>query len=140
MVAFRRGGAAGTIKETSKVGNFWPDQILMDLLVYCGVLTVLVWLSANMMPPVAGPGDPIDSTYVARPDWPFLWLFQLLKYLHGPLEWIGFMGVPLVGILLLILVPWLDRKEERSPAKRPVAMILLVAYLYALGKGVFRWD
>jgi mono/diheme cytochrome c family protein len=85
------------------------------------------------MPSVTGPADPIDATFVARPDWPFLWLFQLLKYLGGPLEWIGFLGVPLVGVLLLVLVPWLDRKEERSPAKRPIAMLLLVVSFAGIG-------
>ena len=124
MIAFRKGGAAGSIKESTKVGKFWPEQVLMDLLVFSGILAVLVWLSATAMPLVSGPGDPVDPTYVARPDWPFLWLFQMLKYLSGSLEWLGFVLVPLVGILLLFAVPWLDRKEARSPAKRPISMVV----------------
>ena len=133
MVAFRKGGAAGTIKESPKRGEFWPTQILMDLLVYTGILTLLVWLSATLMTPISGPGDPVDPTYVARPDWPFLWLFQLLKYLSGSLEWIGFIVVPLVGVLLLFAVPWLDRKADRSPVRRPIATLIFVLIIAGIG-------
>ena len=132
MVAFRRGGAAGSIKESPTRGRFWPEQVLMDLIVYSGVLALLVWLSATLMTPITGPGDPIDPTYVARPDWPFLWLFQLLKYLSGGLEWLGFVLVPLVVIFLLLGVPWLDRKAERSPARRPLAMVVFAAIVIAI--------
>jgi len=97
MVAFRKGGAAGTIKEAPLLNEFWPKQVLMDLLVFSGILTLIVWLSATAMPAVSGPGDPVDPTYVARPDWPFLFLFQMLKYVPGSLEWVAFVIVPLVG-------------------------------------------
>ena len=133
LVAFRKGGAAGSIKQTDKVGVFWPEQIVMDLVVYTGVLTLLVWLSATLFTPVTGPGDPVDPTYVARPDWPFLWMFQILKYLSGSLEWLGFVLIPIVGIALLLSVPWLDRKAERSPARRPVPVLVFVVIVAVLG-------
>jgi ubiquinol-cytochrome c reductase cytochrome b subunit len=133
MVAFRRGGAAGTFNPSEKIGRFWPRQVIMDILVFSGLLTLMVWASAWMATPVTGAADAIDPTYVARPEWPFLWLFQLLKYLNGPLEWIGFLVVPLAGVLLLLLVPWLDRKPERSPAKRPLAMAIFVLALVGVG-------
>lgn len=132
LVAFRRGGAAGTIKESPRREGFWPRQVIMDLLVFCGVLTLLVGLSAFLANPVTGPADALDATYVARPDWPFLWLFQILKYLGAGLEWLGFVIVPLLGVALLLAVPWLDRKAERSPARRPFAMALLVVVLVAI--------
>lgn len=133
VVAFRKGGAAGSIKESPKVGNFWPEQVIMDLLVYAGVLTALVWLSATFMPAITGPADATDPTYVARPDWPFLWLFQTLKYLGGSLEWVGFILIPLLGMFLLFAVPWLDRKAERSPAKRPLAVAVFFLVVIAIG-------
>lgn len=132
LVTFRRGGAAGTISPSKKVGVFWPDQVVMDLAVYTFVLTVLVMLSAWLLTPVTGPADPIDATYVARPDWMFLWLFQLLKYLPGTLEWLGAVVVPAVGVLLLLAVPWLDRKADRRPAHRPVAMTLFALIVVAI--------
>jgi mono/diheme cytochrome c family protein len=129
---FRTAGAAGTWNESTRVGNFWPRQVLMDVLVFAGVLTVLVGLAANYFTPVTGPADPIDATYVARPDWPFLWLFQSLKYVP---EVVGTTLIPAIGIILLFAVPWLDRGKYRSPAKRPIQMAafaIIVAILSAL--------
>lgn len=132
LIAFRKQGAAGAWKPSHRVGAFWPDQLLKDLLAFAFALTAIVGLSAFLLTPVAGPADPIDATYVGRPDWPFLWLFQLLKYLPGRLEAIGIVVVPLVGLALLLLVPWLDRRQERVPSKRPVAMASFALVLVVL--------
>ena len=130
--AFRQGGAAGTWNPSPKVGKFWPRQVLMDLLVFAGVLTVLVGLSAFMLTPVSGPADAIDASYVARPDWPFLFLFQVLKSIPSSVEWLGTVVIPAIGLLLVLALPWLDRGPERSPAKRPItiaAFAIIVAVL-----------
>jgi ubiquinol-cytochrome c reductase cytochrome b subunit len=132
MVAFRKGGAAGSVKDGPRIGEFWPDQIVMDLLLYSGILTTLVWLSATYMTPITGPADGIDPTYVARPDWPFLWLFQLLKYVGGQIEWVPFVLVPLLSVALLLAVPWLDRKADRSPTRRPIAMLVFAVVVAAV--------
>jgi ubiquinol-cytochrome c reductase cytochrome b subunit len=132
VAAFRRGGAAGPVNASGRVGAFWPDQVLRDLIVFAVVLGLLVWLSATLMTPVTGPADPIDATYVARPEWSFLFLFQTLKYLPGSLEPLGTVGVPLLGTLLLLGVPWLDRSDKRSPAKRPVAMAVFAIIVVGL--------
>ena len=132
LSAFRRGGAAGPVRASERVGAFWPDQVLRDLIVFAVVIGLLVALSAVFMTPVTGPADPIDATYVARPEWSFLFLFQTLKYLPGSLEPLGTVGVPFLGTLLLLAVPWLDRSERRSPAKRPVAMAVFAVIVLAV--------
>ncbi len=135
LVTFRRAGAAGTWSPSDKTGDFWPKQVIMDLLLSAGVLTFIVGLAAFFLTPVTGPADPIDATYVARPDWPFLWLFQLIKYLPGSIEWVGAAVVPLILVAVLAAVPWFDRKETRAPGKRLIAIgaftviILLLAGL-----------
>jgi ubiquinol-cytochrome c reductase cytochrome b subunit len=126
LVTFRKEGAAGPIEPSAVTGPFYPDQVLRDLVVFALVLGLLVGLSAFLLTPVTGPADALDASYIARPDWPFLFLFQILKYLPGQLEAVGTVGVPTLGVLLLLSVPWLDRKPERSPAKRPVALGVFV--------------
>jgi ubiquinol-cytochrome c reductase cytochrome b subunit len=133
LFAFRRQGAAGPFRPVkTRSGPFYPDQVLRDLVVFAVVLAVLIGLSALVGTPVTGGADPLDASYVARPDWPFLFLFQILKYLPGQLEVLGTLGVPLLGTLLLLLVPWLDRSPERSPAKRPVAVAVFALSAVAL--------
>jgi ubiquinol-cytochrome c reductase cytochrome b subunit len=132
LVAFRKGGAAGAWKASTRVGAFWPDQLIKDLGAFAFVLTVIVGFSAFLLTPVTGPADPVDATYVGRPDWPFLWLFQILKYIPSRLEALGIVGVPLIGLAVLLLVPWLSRGKDRSPAKRPVAMASYAVVILAL--------
>jgi ubiquinol-cytochrome c reductase cytochrome b subunit len=68
--------------------------------------------------------DPTDASYDPRPEWYFLFLFQLLKYFEGPLEVIGTFVIPTVAILLLFLVPFLGRNERLPLCKRPVALAI----------------
>jgi ubiquinol-cytochrome c reductase cytochrome b subunit len=126
LFTFRKEGAAGPMRASIKTGPFYPDQVLRDLVVFAAALALTIGLSAFLLTPVSGAADPLDATFTARPDWPFLFLFQTLKYLPGALEPLGTVGIPLVGTLLLLLVPWLDRSSERSPAKRPVAVGVFV--------------
>jgi ubiquinol-cytochrome c reductase cytochrome b subunit len=122
LVTFRKEGAAGPFRPVTASDPFSPDQVLRDVIVFAIALALMIGLSALLLTPVTGAADPLDASYVARPDWPFLFLFQILKYLPGQLEALGTVGVPVLGTLLLLLVPWLDRKPERSPARRPVAI------------------
>jgi mono/diheme cytochrome c family protein len=50
------------------------------------------------------PADPARP-YPARPEWYFLFLFQLLKYFEGPQEIIGTVVIPQATGLLLALLP-----------------------------------
>src|SRR5262249_36132609 len=50
------------------------------------------------------PADMQTAGYEARPEWYFLFLFQLLKYFEGDLVLIGTVVIPLgVGVLLFLL-------------------------------------
>lgn len=124
LIAFRRFGSAGAWKppKRRRSGQFWPDQALKDALVGVLVLLVLVALATYAPPPLTGPADPVDTSYTPKPEWDFLFLYQALKFFPGRLEVIGTVGIPTVMVLLLVFLPFLDRGEERHPARRPFAM------------------
>jgi ubiquinol-cytochrome c reductase cytochrome b subunit len=135
LVTFRRGGAAGPFSAKRRerpASPFWPDQAWKDIVAMSLVFLVLVGLSAFLLTPVTGPADPVDSLYTPRPEWTFLWVFEIVKFLPGSVEWLGTVGVPLVGFALLVLVPWLDRREERAPGQRPVPMVLFAVIVAAV--------
>ena len=56
--------------------------------------------------------DPTDTTYIPRPEWYFLFLFQTLKLFKGPLEVVGAVVLPGLAVLALILVPFIDRSAD----------------------------
>ncbi|HSQ79348.1 MAG TPA: cytochrome b N-terminal domain-containing protein [Candidatus Bathyarchaeia archaeon] len=137
LVAFRRGGSTGPWSESKRLrtGPFWPDQVLMDLVVACVVFVALVGLAAFLPPAYTGLADPSDPMFTPKPEWPFLFLYQALKFFSGPAEVAVALGLPLVLTLLLLVWPFIDRRPERNPARRPGAMaayVLVFAVIIAL--------
>ena len=84
--------------------------------------------------------DPTTTTYVPRPEWYFFFLFELLRVIKpAVLTPLATIGVPTVCMILLILLPFVDRGPERRPERRPIATIAgifticAMAYLTYLG-------
>jgi ubiquinol-cytochrome c reductase cytochrome b subunit len=86
--------------------------------VFAALLTFAVLFKA----PLDAVADPTDATYVPRPEWYFMSLFQLLKYFPGPLEPVATVVIPGVTVGLLLALPFLDRRPDRHPAKRPLVL------------------
>lgn len=121
-------GSSGLPQNTSKdmdAGKpFYPEQLFEDSVAILVLFSVLVVMALVVPVPTEEIADPTDASYDPRPEWYFLFLFQLLKYFEGPLEVIGTFVIPTVAILLLFLVPFLSRKERLPLRKRPVALII----------------
>jgi len=124
VIAFRRFGSVGPWNETKRdlKAPFWPDQVFKDAVVGTVILLLLVTLSVFAPPPITGPADPVDASFVPKPEWNFLFLYEALKFFPGVLEPLGTVGIPTIGLLLLVLLPFLDRRPERHPARRPLVM------------------
>jgi ubiquinol-cytochrome c reductase cytochrome b subunit len=112
---------------------FWPDLIFEDAVISLVVFLILVTLSVLSPAPLEARADPTSSSYPPRPEWYFLFLFQLLKVFPGSLEWVGVVVIPGAIVLLLLLLPFYGRGPERRPERRPVAMgvgaVLLVGII-----------
>lgn len=106
---------------------FFPDIIFKDTLVVLAVFAILVALAYFVGVQTDPRANPADATYTPRPEWYFLFLFQLLKYFPGSLEIIGVMVIPTLFVLLLIALPFLDRSPKRHFLGRPVASLSAVA-------------
>ena len=71
--------------------------------------------------------DPATTSYHPRPEWYFYFLFYLLIIFSNPqLVFLGTIVVPTIWLVMLILWPFVDRKKERRPSRRPVAMAAMV--------------
>src|SRR5207248_8823776 len=77
--------------------------------------------------------DPTDTSYIPRPEWYFLFLFQILKVFQGPLEVVGTVVLPTLAILALILTPFIDRTRIARLRQRTLAFGVVL--LGALGWG-----
>ena len=109
-------------QEKQKGVKFWPDIIYKDVVITFGLFIILIimaiWVGVAQEPKA----DPSDSTYIPRPEWYFLFLFQMLKYFPGSLEWLGTTIIPIIAVLALFLLPFFDRNPRRYWKKRPWAI------------------
>ncbi len=138
---FRRAGAAGPPLLPSKraalpTEPFFPWQVFKDFVFGIGLIVVLGAV-ALARPASLGPmANPADATYLPRPEWYYIPVFQWLKYWHGPASVIGIVVIPAVIIAAFFLVPFLDRSPDRHPLRRPVPTVgffLVFAALFFLG-------
>jgi mono/diheme cytochrome c family protein len=84
------------------------------------------------------PADPGTTSFVPRPDWYFYFLFYLLRVFKWPESvFLGTVGVPTIALMLLIGLPFLDRRRARKPSQRPVAMVAGV--LTILSMAILTW-
>ncbi len=111
-------------KAKEKGVPFFPDIIFKDVVVSLVIFLVLVALAYFLGVPTEARADPNDATYTPRPEWYFLFLFQLLKYFPGKLEVVGVMVIPGLLILLLFALPFIDRSTRRHFLDRPIASVL----------------
>jgi mono/diheme cytochrome c family protein len=118
-------------KEKEKGVPFFPDILFKDAVVSLLIFIALVALAYFVGAPLEPRANPADTNYTPRPEWYFLFLFQLLKYFPGSLEVIGVFIIPSVAVILLIALPLIDRSPKRYYLHRPV--ILGATILSAIG-------
>ncbi len=125
LFILRRVGPAGPWDEARAARTrepFWPKQVAMDA-VAIGVVFALIASLALLVPaPLSDPANPSDTSFTPVPEWYFLFYYQLLKYLEGPLEIVGTVVLPILFFLGLFALPWLDRRQGRRPVSRPIVM------------------
>jgi ubiquinol-cytochrome c reductase cytochrome b subunit len=134
---FRKAGSAGPISEhptepKQKSEQFYPKQVVMDI-VFATILVGSLGLLSYLSPVELGPkANPSDTQFLPRPEWYYLPIFQWLKYWSGAYAVIGIVVIPGIVAALLVGLPFMDRRFERRPWKRPVASISFATVMLAL--------
>lgn len=114
-------------RAKAKGEKFFPDVIYQDTLIMLGIFIVLLMLTIFMGVANEPKADPSDSAYIPRPEWYFLFLFQMLKLFPGRLEWVGTFLVPAIVVLVLLVLPFIDRNPYRYFGKRKIAIAVMLA-------------
>jgi ubiquinol-cytochrome c reductase cytochrome b subunit len=120
---FRRHGytprwSLSTQDAAARAAPAWPDQAIRNAVVgtlVWGVVAVAV--IAHHGAPLESPADP-TSSYLARPEWYALPLFQLRMFFEGPLEIVATMIIPGLVTAVAFALPFLDRGSTNRPADR----------------------
>ena len=114
------------LKEQGK--PFFPYAVAKDgamaLITMIVIILFAIVIGVEHQPMV----DPTTTSYTPRPDWYFFFLFELLRVIKPPeLVFLATIGVPAIGLVLLVLLPFVDRSPERHPLRRPIAMMFTLA-------------
>lgn len=105
---FRRHGITPKEPRRKPDAAFWPDQVLRDAVACLAVLLVVVFLIIRYHGAELGaPADPSEQFSAARPEWYFLFLFELLKYFPGGTEIWGAIVIPTLLLLVLAAMPFI---------------------------------
>jgi len=90
---------------------YFPYQLVRDVVVMLLVFATLAALALLVGAPLEAPADPA-SDFEARPEWYFLFLYQLLQFFEGPLVLVGTTILPALAALFLLGIPFFDRKRQ----------------------------
>ncbi len=126
-------GHAGSPSRPDPKEPFFPYQSARDATVFAVVSAALLAMAWRFPAPLEAIANPSDASYVPRPEWYFLPLFELLKLFKGPLEPIGTALLPGLFLLALALVPWIDRGADRLPSARKAVLAAGLAIAAGLG-------
>lgn len=116
---------------------YFPNWIFTVLLLGLGLLTLLVYLSWRERAPLTFPANPADTDYNPKPEWYFLFLFQLLHYAPGQYEPFLIVVVPLVVLGSMVLLPFIDIGAERRFWQKPLTTLVAVFYIAIIV--IFTW-
>jgi menaquinol-cytochrome c reductase cytochrome b/c subunit len=132
------------VKKEGKA--FFPRAMLHDTVMALVVVLVIIGLTIiwyydadGTEPGILGPwytdpAEPGTTDFVPRPDWYFYFLFYLLRIFEWPeTVVIATVGIPTILLVLLLGLPFYDRRRERRPSRRPVAMVAAVLTVLSMG-------
>jgi ubiquinol-cytochrome c reductase cytochrome b subunit len=114
--------------EKEKTKAFFPNYILDEVLTWYVVLAALVVLASLFPAGLEEEANPLVTPEHTKPEWYFLGVYELLK--HVP-RLVGVLA-PVVAIVVIAMLPLLDRNPEVRPRRRPLAIALGVIMIVGL--------
>jgi ubiquinol-cytochrome c reductase cytochrome b subunit/menaquinol-cytochrome c reductase cytochrome b/c subunit len=112
---------------------FFPYAVAKDSMMAVFVLFIIILMAALFGAELGPKADPTTTTYTPRPEWYFFFLFELLRVVKPPeLVILATIGIPTICLVLLLLLPFIDRNPERHPLKRPIATLTGIAVIVAM--------
>jgi len=112
---------------------FYPDHVSTEarVVLYMVIGAVILGVIGILIPVGLGePADPMNTPTHAKPEWYFLALYQMLKYVSKTAGAV----IPVIAVIGIAIWPFIDRKPDtkRSQTIRAVAAAVIMIVLIAL--------
>jgi quinol-cytochrome oxidoreductase complex cytochrome b subunit len=110
---------------------FYPEHVRSEFKVVVGILVIAVVLGAVGMFFPVGIGDladPLNTPTHVKPEWYFLSLYQLLKYISKTAGTV----LPLLAVALVMVWPFLQRRVDtsRRSVKRRLIFVAITVVVF----------
>ena len=112
---------------------FFPYHVFREGVVSLGIFVGVFVTALLVMVPVEQPVDPTTTTYAPTSMWFFLFLDQM--FLLFPGAWmipIAAVGVPTLMVVILYLLPWIDRSRGLKPQDRPMSLAFIFVIVFSI--------
>ena len=107
---------------------FFPDHVLTESWVAVGLLVIIIIIGViGTFSPVGigDPANPMDTPAHVKPEWYFLALYQVLKFIPKSTGAIG----PVIALILLTLLPFIDSKPDKSKKSQRIRFYTVLVLL-----------
>jgi menaquinol-cytochrome c reductase cytochrome b/c subunit len=120
-----------SVSEPVDKVNTWPHLMLPEFVALMAMTAFLIFLSAILQAPLLEEANPNVTPNPAKAPWYFLGLQELLSYWDPQIA--GVM-IPLVlGLVVWMAFPYIDRNPETHPSKRKFAIMFYTFFLAGAG-------
>lgn len=110
---------------------FYPDHVRSEVKVVIGMtaIAMLIGVLGLIFPlGVGDPADPMNTPSHVKPEWYFLSLYQLLKFIPKTAGAV----LPVALVLLVFLWPFIDHKPETSKKVQRTRFIVVAVGMLVL--------
>ncbi len=119
-------------EEIEEGKPFYPNHFLKEIIVAFLLFGVLLSLAVLFSFSLEDKANPFQTPEGIKPEWYFLAGYQLLKYVPKIL---GILGIG-IALVILLLVPFIEKRPERELSKRRLAWSIgVIVIIFALAFG-----
>ncbi len=111
-------------KLSEEAREFYPDYLSEILIVIIFTLG-MVFILAMFFAPTIGREINYISAYQPKPEWYFLWLYELIRFFPGRLSVVGSVVIPLFAAALMLSIPFVDKGTAFSRRMATLTLTLL---------------
>ncbi len=108
--------------------EFYPDYLIEIVIVIFIAIELAVVLSL-LYPQVIGRQIDFATPYRPLPEWYFLWLYQVVRYFPGKWAFFGTVLFPLIAVLTIVFIPYIDRGKGGRLKATLAGLALLFAFI-----------
>ena len=130
---YRHGLSTGDFEpHPEKARHYFPYQSARNLVVFAVVLGVAAYFAWFKHAPLGAPADS-GLPHDPRPEWYFMWLFELRGYFNGSFEIVATLIIPSAMLIFLLALPLIDHAYSHRASHYIRLAIVLVGVAFVGG-------